>query len=160
MHHTVVHTYIMISLWQPTHDSCMSLVLLWTYRYIVCAPPALGYVFVKTHTHIYICWLRPQVIMRVCCACDAGDGPIPVFKVAVRRPAAGSNSWTRQTHECGQQGRRQGRPRGGQSIKGKAENNPSGWTLRSLYALLALCGPWGCSLSPTPGDESKALTEG
>ena len=61
--------------------------------------------------------------------------------VAVRRPVAGSRSWTGQTHERGQQGRRQGHPRGGLGIEGMAENGPSGWTLRSLYALLALRGP-------------------
>ena len=88
-------------------------------------------------------YMLAQTIFSCVCVVLAtlGTAPVLVCKVAARRPAAGSSSWIGQTHERGQRGRRQGHPRGGLSIEGKAENGPSGWTLRSLYALLALCGP-------------------
>ena len=75
--------------------------------------------------------------------------------VAARRPAAGSNSWTGQTHERGQQGQRQGRPRGGLGIECKAENDPSAWTLQSYTHCLIYVARDICSLSPTPGNETS-----
>ena len=78
------------------------------HKAIICAPP----VFKLACVIVVIATL--------------GTAPVPVFRVAARRPTAGSNSWTGQTHERGQQGRRQGHPRGGLSIAGKADNGLGG----------------------------------
>ena len=50
-----------------------------------CAPPAFGYALVET----FICWLRPQIIMHVCCACDLGDGPRTCMQSCGEAPGCG-----------------------------------------------------------------------
>ena len=39
--------------------------------------------------YIYICWLRPQIIMRACCACDPGDGPHTCMQSCGEAPGCG-----------------------------------------------------------------------
>ena len=72
------------------------------------------------------------------------------YTVAARRPAAGSNSWTGQTHERGQQGRRQGHPRGGLGIE-----RPLGVDASKLIRLVCSTWPVTYPLSPTPGNETS-----
>ena len=61
--------------------------------------------------------------------------------VAVGRLAAGSSSGTGQTHERGQQVRRQGHPCGGLSVEGKAENGPIGVGASKLIRLACCMWP-------------------
>ena len=95
-----------------------------------------------------------------------GTAPVAVFEVAARRPAAGPNSWIGQTHERGQRRRRQGRPRGGLSIEGKAENGPS---VDASKLILLACSMWPVRIlaesdagktKPRGRAVNQALTEG
>ena len=99
-----------------------------------CAPPALGYDFAETYIHMYM------MAGCVCCASDADGPPCLYSKLWRGTRAAGSNSWTGQTHERGQQGRSQGAPTRRTEYRRQGKERPLGVDASKLIRLA--CSTW------------------
>ena len=90
--------------------------------------------------------------LHTCRACYTKRRPL--VAVAARRPAAGSNCRSGQTHKRGKQGRRARAPTRRTEYRRQGRERPLGVDDSKLIRLDCSMWPVGCALSPTPGNKT------